>query len=115
VWTRPGGTPVVEAAVAEPGRPFGAPTALASGAVLRAATDWRGQLAFASLIPGADEYGGPIALQVVNASGVNPREPVATGAAGPVLLGRDPDDVDMLIAWQQPGSRNVLLKYFGGP
>ena len=114
LWTRPGETRTIEGALAEPGRPFAAPTALASGAVLRAATDWRGQLAFASIIPGADVYAGPLALQIVNASGVNPREPIATNSTGLVLLDRDPHDIDMLAAWQDAGSREVQLKYFGG-
>lgn len=115
LWTRPGRAPTIQGAQAEPGRPFAAATALASGAILRAATDWRGQLVFASTIPAADVYAaGPLALQVINASGVNPREAISTNATGLVLLDRDPDDIDMLAAWQEPGSRTVQLKYFGG-
>jgi hypothetical protein len=93
---------------------FAAPTALASGAILQAATGWRGQLVFASTIPGADVYAGPLALQVINAGGVNPREAISTNATGLVLLDRDRDDIDMLAAWQELGSRTVKLKYFGG-
>ena len=116
LWTRPGGARTIQSALAEPGHAFAAPTALASGAILQAATGWRGQLVFASTIRGADPYAaGPLALQVVNASGVNPREAISPNATGLVLLDRDPDDIDMLAAWQEPGSRTVRLKYFGGP
>jgi hypothetical protein len=116
LWTRPGGARTIQAAQAAPGRLFAAPTALASDAILQAATDWRGQLVFASTIAGTDVYApGPLALQVINASGVNQREAISSNATGPVLLDRDPDDIDMLAAWQQPGSRTVHLKYFGGP
>lgn len=115
LWTRPGGARTIQGVQAEPGRSFAAPTALASGAILQAATGWRGQLVFASTIPSADVYAGPLALQVINASGVNPREAISTNATGLVLLDRDPDDIDMLAAWQEPGSRTVQLKYFGGP
>jgi hypothetical protein len=116
LWTRPGGARTIQGVQAEPGRSFPAPTALASGAILQAATGWRGQLVFASTIAGAgaDVYAGPLALQVINASGVNQREAISTNAAGLVLLDRDPDDIDMLAAWQEPGSRAVQLKYFGG-
>lgn len=115
LWTRPGDVRTIQGALAEPGRPFAAPTALASGAILQAATGWRGQLVFASTIPGPDVYAGPLALQVINASGVNAREAISPTATGLVLLDRDPDDIDMLAAWQQPASRTVRLKYFGGP
>jgi hypothetical protein len=114
LWTRPGGARTIQGVLAEPGRSFATPTTLASGAVLQAATGWRGQLVFASTIPGADAYAGPLALQVINASGVNPREAISINAAGPVLLDRDPEDIDMLAAWQEPGSRTMQLKYFGG-
>ena len=102
LWTRPGGARTIQSALAESGHAFAAaPTALGSGAILQAATGWRGQLVFASTIRGADPYAaGPLALQVVNASGVNPREAISTNATELVLLERDPDDIDMLAAWQ---------------